>query len=330
MQFSFSLPMRARLRFVAAFRGNLISKNLDPRLPIKIPKSVLVQTTTPTLAAATLILMARSIDKGGIGVMFSSECQTATPTKKHFATSKRLPTPSRSTARTLLNPRTSSGSSARPKSVSNQSYPSDSASSRSSSRERFGSRFFDRFTFFSVSVTEYPFFPSGFRPAPFRFPPRFEIILSFFIDSILIIYYSFNQARKNMANKRLSKEKQTLVLMALCEGMPIRACARMYKVGKNTIHRLICETGEAFADYMDRELRDLPCLRIELDEQWQYVGCHKGRMIQPEAGKGDFWLWAAIDADTKLIFSHKIGKRDWITGNTFVKDVSERVSGPVQ
>ena len=70
-----------------------------------------------------------------------------------------------------------------------------------------------------------------------------------------------------MANKRLSKEKQALVLAALCEGTPIRAAARMFKVGKNTIHRLICETGEAFANYMGANFRDLPCIRIEMDEQ---------------------------------------------------------------
>ncbi len=132
-------------------------------------------------------------------------------------------------------------------------------------------------------------------------------------------------------NKRLSKEKQALVLSALCEGAPIEACARMFKVGTNTITRIIRETGEAFADYMDKEFRDLPCLRIELDEQWQYVGCHAGRMLdRKEKERGDFWLWAAIDADTKLVLSHRVGKRDWITGWSFVKDVSERVSGPVQ
>src|SRR2546430_1742585 len=131
-------------------------------------------------------------------------------------------------------------------------------------------------------------------------------------------------------NKRLSKEKQALVLSALCEGMPIEACARMFKVGTNTITRVIRETGEAFADYMDKELRDLPCLRIEMDEQWQYVGCHAGRMMQKEKGRGDFWLWAAIDADTKLVLSHRVGKRGWIDGWTFVRDVRERVTGPVQ
>jgi IS1 family transposase len=133
-----------------------------------------------------------------------------------------------------------------------------------------------------------------------------------------------------MPNNRLSKNKQALVLAALCEGMPIEATARMFKVGTNTITRVIRETGEAFADYMDANFRDLPCERIELDEQWQFVGCHAGRMSAPEPGRGDFWLWAAIDSDTKLVFSHRIGKRNWITGNMFVEDVSNRVSGPVQ
>jgi IS1 family transposase len=55
-----------------------------------------------------------------------------------------------------------------------------------------------------------------------------------------------------------------------------------------------------------------------------------GEMIEPHPGKGDFWLWGAIDADTKLVFSHRVGKRDWITGNELVRDVSNRVSGPVQ
>lgn len=119
-------------------------------------------------------------------------------------------------------------------------------------------------------------------------------------------------------------------MAALCKGMPIESAAYMFKVGTNTITRIIRETGEAFADYMDREFRDLSCERIELDEQWQYVGCHKGRMSAPEPGKGDFWLWAAIDSDTKLVFSHSIGKRNWITGNEFVRDVRQRVSGPVQ
>src|SRR6266404_5543064 len=132
-----------------------------------------------------------------------------------------------------------------------------------------------------------------------------------------------------MAN-RLSKDRQALILAALCEGAPIRAVARMFQSEKKIVSRIIRETGEAFTDYMDRNFRDLPCSRIEMDEQWQYVGCHAGRMVKPQKGKGDFWLWLCIDADTKLVFSHRVGKRDYWTGRTFVEDVRSRVQLPVQ
>src|SRR4029077_12020202 len=138
-------------------------------------------------------------------------------------------------------------------------------------------------------------------------------------------------------NKRLSKEKRALVLAALCEGTPINATARMFRVGKHAVLRVIRETGEAFADYMDRNFRDLPCKGAEFDEAWQYVACHAGRMPKPkniwekrDKNRGDFWLWACIDADTKLIFWHRIGKRDRRPGRAFAERVRPRVKGAVQ
>ena len=97
-----------------------------------------------------------------------------------------------------------------------------------------------------------------------------------------------------MPNQRLSKDKRALVLSALCEGTPINAVCRMFKVGKNSVLRVIAETGEALADYMDRNFRDLPCKRIEMDEQWQYVGIHGQRMESrnDQTERGDLWLWA--------------------------------------
>src|SRR5436190_21510526 len=118
--------------------------------------------------------------------------------------------------------------------------------------------------------------------------------------------------------KQLSKQKQALVLAALREGAPLNSVMRMFNISIHTVLRVIRDTGEMFADYMDKELRDLPCARIEMDEQWQYVGCHAGRMVnRKDPERGDFWLWACIDADTKLVFSHRVGKRSWIDGNLF-------------
>src|SRR5438309_8085758 len=112
-----------------------------------------------------------------------------------------------------------------------------------------------------------------------------------FLTASIYFRITVNQAEFCM-NKRLSKERQSLVLAALCEGAPINAVCRMFRADKAAVLRIIRETGEAFADYMQANFRDLPCQRIEMDEQWQYVGCHAGRMIKAEKARGDFWTWA--------------------------------------
>jgi hypothetical protein len=52
-------------------------------------------------------------------------------------------------------------------------------------------------------------------------------------------------------NKRISNEKQALVLATLCEGTPINGVSRIFRTGKHAVLGVIRETGEAFADYMD-------------------------------------------------------------------------------
>lgn len=125
-------------------------------------------------------------------------------------------------------------------------------------------------------------------------------------------------------------DRQALVLAALSEGTPINSVCRMFGLGINSCLRIIEETGEALAHYMNKRFTGLPCSRIEVDEQWQYVGKHGQRMAQEEPGKGDFWLWCAIDPDTKLVFSHRIGKRDWQTAEDFIGDCAEKTVGEVQ
>lgn len=131
--------------------------------------------------------------------------------------------------------------------------------------------------------------------------------------------------------KQLSIQKHALVLAALREGAPLNSVTRMFNVSIHTVLRVIRDTGAMFAEYMDKEFRDLSCSRIELDEQWQYVGCHAGRLPKDDqTERGDYWMWACIDSDTKLILSHSIGKRDWWTGRCFVQDVRDRIKGSVQ
>ena len=109
-----------------------------------------------------------------------------------------------------------------------------------------------------------------------------------------------------MANNRISTAKRVFILAALSEGTPINAVCRILSVGKHAVLRVIEETGEALGSYMHANFRDLPVGRLAMDEQWQYVGEHGQRMIEKDKERGDFWLWAGIDSDTKLIVSFRI------------------------
>lgn len=135
-----------------------------------------------------------------------------------------------------------------------------------------------------------------------------------------------------MANQRLSTEKRAMIIRALCEGTPIRAVCRVFSVGQNAVKRVIVETGEAMSAYTDKAFRDVPVKRLALDEAWQYCGIHGSRLQEGENDetRGDFWLWAGIDCDTKLVLSHAIGKRSVDTGYKFVADCAKRIAGHVQ
>jgi len=133
-------------------------------------------------------------------------------------------------------------------------------------------------------------------------------------------------------NKLSTKERAQIIGM-MVEGMSIRAISRLTGASKNTIVKLLAEAGNAFMDYQDKALRNLPCKRLECDEIWSFVGA-KDKNADPElkalGEAGDVWTWTAIDADTKLIASWAVGDRTVETAKVFILDLAERLSNRVQ
>jgi IS1 family transposase/lambda repressor-like predicted transcriptional regulator len=132
---------------------------------------------------------------------------------------------------------------------------------------------------------------------------------------------------------KLSKAKQAEVVAALVEGNSIRATVRMTGVAKNTIISLLTDLGRACAEYQDKILRNLPCKRIQCDEIWSF--CYAKEKNVPEDkkgvfGYGDIWTFTAICADTKLIPSWHIGRRDLEDATIFMKDLASRLASRVQ
>lgn len=132
---------------------------------------------------------------------------------------------------------------------------------------------------------------------------------------------------------RLSSEDRTKVLHLLLEGNSLRATARISDISYNTVCKLFVDAGCVAAVYQDEVLRDLPCKRLQLDEIWSFVYAKqknvKGSKAAP-SDAGDAWTWVAIDADTKLVPSWRVGDRSLETAKDFVADLASRLRNRVQ
>jgi len=133
-----------------------------------------------------------------------------------------------------------------------------------------------------------------------------------------------------MANV-LSIDKQVAVISALAEGSVIRQIERITGVHRDTIMRLGVHIGQGCATLLDHKMRNLSCQHLQFDEIWGFIG-KKERHMRPEDNPelGDAWTFCAIDSETKLVPSFKVGKRDLMTANAFVSDVASRMKNRVQ
>lgn len=132
---------------------------------------------------------------------------------------------------------------------------------------------------------------------------------------------------------RLDIKKQTQIISALVEGNSIRATSRMTGSAKGTVLKLLADVGKACSEYQDKVFRDLPCVKIQCDEIWSY--CHSKEKNVPKEKKGEFgfgdvYTWTAICADTKLIPTWFVGKRDSESANIFMHDLASRLTNRVQ
>ena len=132
---------------------------------------------------------------------------------------------------------------------------------------------------------------------------------------------------------KLSIEKRKQVVGCLVEGMSIRSTVRITGVAKNTITKLGLELGRACSEYQDRVLVNLSCKKIQCDEIWSFCYAKERNVPQEhkgEFGYGDIYTWTAIDADTKLIPSYLVGRRDAEYARVFMLDLASRLTNRVQ
>ena len=131
-----------------------------------------------------------------------------------------------------------------------------------------------------------------------------------------------------MSMNKLTHDKRVQIINLLVEGNSMRATARIADVAFNTVAKLFIETAKVCAEYQDQAFRNLTCKRLQLDEIWSFVYAKAKNVPDEKRGQaGDVWTWVAIDADSKLVPSWRIGSRDGATACEFVADLASRRRG---
>lgn len=132
---------------------------------------------------------------------------------------------------------------------------------------------------------------------------------------------------------KLPPTKRAQVLQMMAEGLALRAITRLTGISRTTLQKLLEDAGQAFSEYQDRVLMNLPCKRVQVDEAWSF--CYAKQKNVPTAkkapeGSGDIWTWVGLDADTKLAASFYVGGRDNEAAMTFMDDLAKRLANRVQ
>lgn len=131
--------------------------------------------------------------------------------------------------------------------------------------------------------------------------------------------------------RKLTVAQRASVLALLCEGVSIRGTQRITGISVGSILAYLLRSAEAFEDYMDTHLVNLPCTHLQLDEIWSFVECKEKTKIRTgKQSGGDIWVWTAVCANTKVVPTWRVGDRSQHVGNEFCYDLAGRVRGEVQ
>lgn len=129
---------------------------------------------------------------------------------------------------------------------------------------------------------------------------------------------------------QLSISRRCKIIHTLCEGASVRSTVRLQGVGKLTITQLIRNVGWACSAFQDATLRNLKLTQIQCDEMWSYVHTKRQNITHDRYGRGDAWLWTALDAESKLFVTWRIGPRVQPVADAFMGDIAQRIIGTLE
>ncbi|HXR47542.1 MAG TPA: hypothetical protein VN784_08880 [Candidatus Limnocylindrales bacterium] len=133
-----------------------------------------------------------------------------------------------------------------------------------------------------------------------------------------------------MDDLRIEHAKVVQIVKLLCEGMGVRAAARLTDCHRDTVLAVLETTGRKCAALLDARVRYVKAKFVETDEIYTYVGRRKRWNLPDEDDRGEFFTFLSVDVDSKLVINWKVDKRTFETTEEFLHDLKARTLGRFQ
>jgi transposase-like protein/IS1 family transposase len=129
---------------------------------------------------------------------------------------------------------------------------------------------------------------------------------------------------------RIESDKAAVVVQMLCEGVGVRAIARLASLNKNTVLNVLETAGQHCEQFLNQRLVNLPVSEVQIDEIFSFVNCLAQNTTSDDPLRGDQYAFLAFERNTKLLLHWEIGKRTSDTARRFLAGLKARTTGRFQ
>lgn len=142
---------------------------------------------------------------------------------------------------------------------------------------------------------------------------------------------TFSQPVERLDSHYTDLDTAARALELMMEGASVRAISRLTGLHIATILDLMLSAGNKCQRLLDALVTGIRPNLVQADEIHTIVGCHPKRLRQDAPREwGSVWAWIALDSETKLIISHRIGDRDAGNAWEFMRDLKAKTEGIFQ
>ncbi|HTQ39635.1 MAG TPA: hypothetical protein VMJ32_11435 [Pirellulales bacterium] len=140
---------------------------------------------------------------------------------------------------------------------------------------------------------------------------------------------SWTEFTRAFDGMRVGMDLAVKIVSLLCEGVSVRATARLTGTKPQTVIDLCNLVGRRCEQYMASTIKDIHVDDVQVDEIWQFIYCkhYTAKTKKIVGGAGDSYCYTAVERNTKLLIAWHLGRRNEADTHQFCAKLNDATTG---